>query len=96
MVMNDMRENELNSAKYICPRTRKALEPAGDFLKSSDGAAAYGVKNGIPQFLRFTPAEDRATEAQLEELNRLASEKGWKSALAAVYGKDPVHDSLRD
>jgi len=73
---------------YACPRTGKTLRVCGDFLKASDGTVVYGMKDGIPQFLRYLPAEDRETEAQLEALNNLAIENGWERALAEVYGAD--------
>ncbi len=77
------------TAKYVCPRSHAPLRPDGDTLRSPDGDVLYPVRAGIPQFLRFDAAEDEATEARLQCLNRLAGENGWEFALTEVYGDNP-------
>lgn len=74
--------------KYVCPRTHSPLRLDGDAYRAAAGDAVYPIQAGIPQFLRFEPAEDGQTRAKLERLNRLARESGWQSALRAVYGED--------
>lgn len=76
------------NAIYVCPRTHAPLSLDGDTLHTTDGNAAYPIQSGIPRFLRFEPAENEQTRAQLERLNRLARENGWQSALRVVYGDD--------
>jgi SAM-dependent methyltransferase len=74
--------------KYVCPRTHAALVKDGDVLRAVSGNQVYPLKNGIPQFLRFRSSETAESIAQLDRLNRLAGELGWKPALQTVHGHD--------
>jgi len=73
---------------YVCPRTKEALRSVTAGLTTGDAGPVYAVRNGIPQFLRFAPAENAKTEEQLQRLNQVARESGWKVALDTVYGAD--------
>jgi SAM-dependent methyltransferase len=75
--------------KYVCPISRAPLRLDGDGLRTADGHGVYAMQRGIPQFLRLAPAEDEQCKGQLERLNRLARERGWRSALQVVKGEDP-------
>ncbi len=82
--------NEIaSSSGYVCPLARCPLEVSGSLLKAVGGATSYELRKGIPQFLRFPPAEDAATQERLEELNRLAEASGWRAALSTVFAGDP-------
>lgn len=74
---------------YVCPRTRERLRSVANGLTTGSGGLVYAVTDGIPQFLRFSPAEDTKTEEQLRKLNQIARESGWRAGLDAVYGADP-------
>ena len=80
--------NAFGLDKYVCPRTRAPLRVDGDTLRAATGDVVYPVRSGIPDFLRFGAAEDNQTRAQLERLNRLALDKGWRAALHSVYGEN--------
>jgi SAM-dependent methyltransferase len=77
-----------NHPKYFCPRTHAPLHLEANFFRTVTGDVVYPIKAGIPQFLRFEPAEDELTSSKLEQLNRLARADGWQSALQAVNGGD--------
>jgi SAM-dependent methyltransferase len=81
-----MQDDTWTDPKYICPRTHARLRLDGNALRAETGDAVYRLQAGIPQFLRFEPAEDEQTRAQLDQLNKLARENGWRSALRIVYG----------
>lgn len=74
--------------EYICPSTHAPLQFDGDVFRTVDGDVVYPLLAGIPQFLKFESAENMQDIAQLKQLNRLAREDGWESALRAVYGGD--------
>jgi ubiquinone/menaquinone biosynthesis C-methylase UbiE len=83
---NPMQADDGITPMYVCPRTQAPLRLDGDVLRAEAHDIVYPLRAGMPQFLRFGPAEDDRTFAQLERLNRLARENGWRPALRAVYG----------
>ena len=81
-------QNNALYPNYVCPSTHEPLHPDGESLRTGAGDEVYPIQAGVPQFLRFGPAEDEPTRAKLEQLNRQAREDGWRSALRAVYSED--------
>jgi SAM-dependent methyltransferase len=67
---------------------RSTLELSGSLLTAVRGTTSYEVCDGIPQFLRFPPAEDVRTRERLEELNRVAEAAGWREAIATIFSAD--------
>jgi len=61
----------------------QAMDPAHD--RTSRIAHA-----GLPNFLRFDPAEDAPTRVRLERLNQLTRTKGWRAALDEVFADDAI------
>ncbi|MEE3332617.1 MAG: methyltransferase domain-containing protein [Myxococcota bacterium] len=78
---------------FQCPETGSRLRREADELVPSAGERTYPVRNGIPCFLAGEPVEEEKTRLELEELNRVAAEKGWRKALDEIYGvnADIVH-----
>src|SRR6185436_10239897 len=74
---------------YASPLTHAPLIADGDFLRTTNSTQSYPVRAGVPQFLRFPPAEDDETTGKLERLNRLARANGWAPALREVYADSP-------
>ncbi|MEW6302591.1 MAG: class I SAM-dependent methyltransferase [Verrucomicrobiota bacterium] len=74
--------------RLVCPATHSALVEKDGTLCTLDGAHRYAVKDGIPQFLRFPPAESAEEIQSHGRLNQLARERGWREALQTVYGAD--------
>jgi len=67
--------------RYVCPYTHAPLLRDGDRLVSPRAAKSYRVRDGVPWFLRYDPVEDDETVSMLDDLNRVAREKGWLDAL---------------
>ena len=76
------------AAVFRCPETGSLLQCEGDDLVATDGEQRYPARDGIPCFLSGEPVEDDRARSGLEDLNRLATEHGWRQALNKVYGAD--------
>jgi SAM-dependent methyltransferase len=74
---------------YACPQTRHPLNVELGVLRNHSNGQRYEVREQIPCFLRYPPAEKEATVAKLEKLNRIARSAGWYSALKEIYEGDP-------
>jgi len=83
--MHNMAKGDLN---YVCPLTHSPLRVESDTLRSASGGVVYRLVAGIPQFLRFSPAENGEAQSQLDQLNQLAKVSGWRTALHSVYGEN--------
>ena len=81
-------QKTLSDPAYACPRTGALLVEDGDRLTDAAGAVAYPIRDGIPRFLRFGPAETPDMNDRLDRLNRLAV-SGWREALQTVFASDP-------
>lgn len=68
------------------PRMRAHLNLADDGLGTANAEVTHAAEAVLPMFLRFPPAESAEVSAQLIQLNRAAVERGWKEAVAEIYG----------
>ena len=83
---------------YRCPRSGRPLHLAGTSLWTDDVSHAYPIRDGIPVFLAYGPAEteDARKVEQLmvedvrkvEQLVRLSRTAGCAEALKQTYGAD--------
>lgn len=76
------------AAEFQCSETGTALRREGDALVPKGGGRRYPIRDGIPCFLSGDPVEDKRTRRELEDLSRIAEERGWRQALNEVYGVD--------
>lgn len=70
---------------YACPDTHCALARECDELVSPQTERRFKIRDGMPQFLRYDPAEDALTTERLQRLNSIARKDGWLRALETVF-----------
>lgn len=83
--MNEIERAPSNhlSTVFQCRVRGSRLQSDGDELVTHDGRVRYPVRDGIPCFLAGEPIEDDETRGELAELNRFASQQGWRQACEA-------------
>lgn len=65
------------------------MQPGEGELHSADGRVRYPVRDGIPVFLRYPPAEDEAGNIRLARLLAAARALGWREGLRQVCADQP-------
>jgi len=83
----DNTDQGIDLSVYICPRTGSGLRLRDSKLEGGAGGSDYEVRRGIPQFLRFEPAESGQVKEGLRRLNEAAIRVGWRGAIEEVNGK---------
>jgi SAM-dependent methyltransferase len=77
---------ESGAQVFASPRTHSRLRQEDATLVDASGGERFPVCDGIPDFREMPSAETPAEAAQLDQLNLLARERGWQTALAEVHG----------
>jgi SAM-dependent methyltransferase len=84
---HDVAGDQPDLSAYACPSTGARLVRQGSKLRGTDGGPEYELRDGIPNFLRYEPVEEAETQESLRRLNALATDRGWREALAEVFGE---------